>query len=408
MSKPVRILMYSQDSYGLGHLRRATNLANALVNERSDLSILLVVDSPVAPFFDLQPHIDFVKLPTVVKVGAGVFRPGSLLTSYRLVKAMRSTVNREVLSRFHPDLVLVDHMPGGANRELVPALRLIRALNYSTRVVLGVRDIIDDPAVTCAVWQREGFYDTLRRYYDSVLIYGSPDVFATAAKYQIDGVLPGEGARRAGPNLGRRLVESSQCGGPRREHGGLQHGQRDPPLPEAGHSRAAPRPEPRAADARAHFQRARPRDGDRSAGPVGAAPRHGHHEVAGEPYGAVRNADDAWHQYCQDHTAQLAGSRPGFGQVLAGPARLAGQGQSQRPAVTQPRARCTPRRLERLTTASPPPRIDHQAVYDTDAQHSRIWRRCRRPAQETSRYLGVAVPLGFGFRIPSSTGHRRE
>ena len=192
MSKPARILMYSQDSYGLGHLRRATNLANALVGERPDLSVLLVVDSPVAPFFDLQERIDFVKLPTVVKVGAGVFRPGSLLTSYGLVKAMRSTLNRDVVARFHPDLVLVDHMPGGANRDLVPALRLIRALNYSTRVVLGVRDIIDDPAVTCAVWQREGFYDTLRRFYDSVLIYGSQDVFATAAKYQIDGVVPGE------------------------------------------------------------------------------------------------------------------------------------------------------------------------------------------------------------------------
>jgi predicted glycosyltransferase len=190
MSKPARILMYSQHSYGLGHLRRATNLANALVNEQSNLSVLLVVDSPVAPFFDLQERIDFVKLPTVVKVGAGVFRPGSLLTSYGLVKAMRSTVNREVLARFHPDVVLVDHMPGGANRDLVPALRLIRALGYPTRVVLGVRDIIDDPAVTCAVWQREGFYDTLRRYYDSVLIYGSPDVFRTAAEYEIDQVLP--------------------------------------------------------------------------------------------------------------------------------------------------------------------------------------------------------------------------
>jgi predicted glycosyltransferase len=192
MSKAARILMYSQDSYGLGHLRRATNLANALVSERSDLSVLLVVDSPVAPFFDLQERIDFIKLPTVVKVGAGVFRPGSLLTSYRLVKAMRSTVNREVLARFHPDLVLVDHMPGGANRDLVPALRLIRSLDYPTRVVLGVRDIIDDPGVTCAVWQREGFYDTLKRYYNSVLIYGSPDVFPTAAKYEIDQAMPGD------------------------------------------------------------------------------------------------------------------------------------------------------------------------------------------------------------------------
>ena len=76
--------------------------------ERSNLSILLVVDSPVAPFFDLQPHIDFVKLPTVVKVGAGVFRPGSLLTGYGLVKAMRSTVNREVLARFaHGEFKLI-------------------------------------------------------------------------------------------------------------------------------------------------------------------------------------------------------------------------------------------------------------------------------------------------------------
>jgi predicted glycosyltransferase len=192
VNKPARILMYSQDSYGLGHLRRSTNFANALVTERTDLSVLLVVDSPVAPFFDLQEHIDFVKLPTVVKVDAGVFRPGRLLTTYALVKAMRSTVNREVLARFRPDVILVDHMPGGANRELVPALKLLRSLHRSTRIVLGVRDIIDDPAVTCAVWQREGFYETLRRYYDAVLIYGAADVFPTAAKYEIDRALPGQ------------------------------------------------------------------------------------------------------------------------------------------------------------------------------------------------------------------------
>jgi predicted glycosyltransferase len=178
--------MYSQDSYGLGHLRRVTTLANSLVAARPDLSILLVVDSPVAPFFDLQDHIDFVKLPTVVKVGAGVFRPGRLALSYGMVKTMRSTVIREVLAGIEADLLLVDHMPGGANRDLVPALRLIRALNHPTKVVLGVRDIIDNPTVTCEVWKREGFYETLKRYYDAVLIYGSPDVFPTASAYRID------------------------------------------------------------------------------------------------------------------------------------------------------------------------------------------------------------------------------
>jgi predicted glycosyltransferase len=183
MHKHARVLMYSQDSYGLGHLRRATNLANALVRERPDLSVLLLVDSPVAPFFDLQDHIDFVKLPTVVKVGAGVFRPGRLPISYPLVRILRSNVIREVFRRFHPDLVLVDHMPGGANRDLIPALRLMRVVDHRTKVVLGIRDIIDNPPVTRAVWQREGFYQVLRRYYDAVLIYGSPDVFPTAEMY---------------------------------------------------------------------------------------------------------------------------------------------------------------------------------------------------------------------------------
>jgi predicted glycosyltransferase len=185
MIKSARIMMYSQDSYGLGHLRRATNLANSLVTAHPNLSVLLVVDSPVAPFFDLQNHIDFVKLPTVVKVGAGVFRSSQLLTGYSLVRAMRSNVIREVLRRFRPDVVLVDHMPGGANRDLIPALKLIRPLGYATKVVLGLRDIIDNPSITRAVWQREQFYETLKRYYDRVLIYGSADVFPTAEQYGI-------------------------------------------------------------------------------------------------------------------------------------------------------------------------------------------------------------------------------
>jgi predicted glycosyltransferase len=186
-----RILMYTQDSLGLGHLRRATNLANELVTRRPDLSVLLVVDSPVAPFFALRPHIDFVKLPTVVKVDAGVFSPGRLHTGYERVKALRSSLLREALLHFAPHVLLVDHMPGGANRELLPALENARREGLSTRVVLGLRDIIDDPAVTRAVWQREGVYDILRREYHRVLVYGTPDVFDTAENYRLEGALDG-------------------------------------------------------------------------------------------------------------------------------------------------------------------------------------------------------------------------
>ncbi len=181
MAPPPRLMMYTQDSYGLGHLRRATNIANALVRRRSDVSILLVVDSPVAPFFELSEHIDFIKLPTVVKIDAGVFRAGQLLDSYEMVRGMRENLLLEIVRRYAPDLILVDHMPGGANRELEPALQAVRA--QGARLVLGLRDIIDRPEVTRAVWQRDGVYEAIRRYYDQVLVYGLAPLFPTAHHY---------------------------------------------------------------------------------------------------------------------------------------------------------------------------------------------------------------------------------
>jgi len=180
-----RVLMYSQDSLGLGHLRRLTNLANSLIAKRPDLSVLLVVDSPVAPFFELGPNIDFVKLPTVIKVGAGVFRAGKMSIDYEQVLALRSSMLREIVLRLAPGLLLVDHMPGGANRELLPALEAIARHGLPTRVVLGLRDIIDRPAITREVWQREGVYETMQRHYHRVLIYGAPEIFATAEEYRI-------------------------------------------------------------------------------------------------------------------------------------------------------------------------------------------------------------------------------
>jgi len=189
--------MYTQDSFGLGHLRRATNLANELVARRADLSVLLVADSPVAPFFELAPRIDTVKLPTVVKVDAGVYRPGRLHGDYEQVRALRSSLLREIILRFAPHVLLVDHVPGGANRELVPGLTAIRRRGLRTRVLLGLRDIIDDPAVTCALWQREGVYELLRRNYDHVLVYGAPDVFATVEEYHIADAM-GERVRYCG------------------------------------------------------------------------------------------------------------------------------------------------------------------------------------------------------------------
>ena len=42
-----RLLIYSHDSYGLGHLRRCQTIANHLTAVHEDLAVLIVTGSPV-------------------------------------------------------------------------------------------------------------------------------------------------------------------------------------------------------------------------------------------------------------------------------------------------------------------------------------------------------------------------
>ena len=139
MNEPVRMMVYSQDSYGLGHLRRTTNIANAMVGQRTDLTVLMTVDSPVAPFFDLNDRIDFIKLPTVVKVDAGKFKAGQLSTGYERVRDLRSNVIRETTLQYRPHLLLVEDVgvkPYQVHRMLVQ-LRDAGYLSQLQGVVLG-------------------------------------------------------------------------------------------------------------------------------------------------------------------------------------------------------------------------------------------------------------------------------
>ena len=80
---------------------------------------------------------------------------------------MRRAVLRAVFESFAPNLVLVDYMPAGVWGELRQPLA---ALPRETRVVLGLRDVLDAPGVTRENWREAGHEDALRRYYDRVLV----------------------------------------------------------------------------------------------------------------------------------------------------------------------------------------------------------------------------------------------
>jgi predicted glycosyltransferase len=176
-----RLLIYSQDGFGLGHQRRTTLLADEFLRSCPGASALTVSDSPLGKFFSSAAGHDYCKLPSVRKVGPGDWRPVSLSSSFADVLDIRRAMLRTTVEAFRPDVLLVDHMPHGAMGELVPTLEALQ--DEPTVVVLGLRDILDAPAVVRERWRLEGAYEAVEHYYDRVLVYGSPDVFDVAAEY---------------------------------------------------------------------------------------------------------------------------------------------------------------------------------------------------------------------------------
>jgi predicted glycosyltransferase len=51
--------------------------------------------------------------------------------------------------------------------------------------VLGLRDIVDDPALVMENWHEHGIYEVLDELYDHILVYGTPLVFDPRSAYQM-------------------------------------------------------------------------------------------------------------------------------------------------------------------------------------------------------------------------------
>jgi len=66
-----RILIYSHDTFGLGHLRRSRAIANALVAEWPDASVVILSGSPVIGNFEFGSGVDYVRVPGVTKLPDG-------------------------------------------------------------------------------------------------------------------------------------------------------------------------------------------------------------------------------------------------------------------------------------------------------------------------------------------------
>jgi len=166
----VKYLFFTNECVGLGHLRRALVLARALTERDPDASVLIVTGAPIELAHPLPPRVDTVKLPMLARDPSGAQRPGRLAIALPDVRALRSQLALAAARSFRPDVAVVDKAPLGLGDELARALAWLRGAG--TRLVLGLRDIEDEPARVRREWGRPSLRTAFERLYDAVLVYG--------------------------------------------------------------------------------------------------------------------------------------------------------------------------------------------------------------------------------------------
>src|SRR5438876_12043005 len=73
-----RLMTYSHDGFGLGHLRRTSDIARCLVEDVPGSSVLMLIGCPSGSVFPLPSGIDYINIPSILKVDTGLWHPRSL------------------------------------------------------------------------------------------------------------------------------------------------------------------------------------------------------------------------------------------------------------------------------------------------------------------------------------------
>ena len=190
-AKP-KILLYSHDTFGLGNIRRTLLLSQALTDEFPTASILIVTGSPVIHAFRIPDGIDYIKLPSLDRINADHYEPRFLHESAQEVKQTRQAILRTSILGFRPDLMIVDKRASGVDGELLETLQALRCEGLATRLVVGIRDILDEPDRTRLSLINTHTFEIIDDYYDEVWIYGTQAIFDAVKEYAFPDTVAGK------------------------------------------------------------------------------------------------------------------------------------------------------------------------------------------------------------------------
>jgi predicted glycosyltransferase len=177
------ILMYSHDTYGLGHIRRTMAIAANLREPK--INVLILTGSPLVGRFKFPEQVDFVRIPGMMKKTNEEYLPLSIKINAQHALDIRKNIITATAKTFQPHLFIVDKEPLGLKKEVLPTLQWIRRALPWARTVLGLRDIMDDAETVRKDWAKKGIYQTLDALYSEIWVYGRRDFYDPIREYAI-------------------------------------------------------------------------------------------------------------------------------------------------------------------------------------------------------------------------------
>jgi predicted glycosyltransferase len=163
-----RYLFYSHDGYGLGHIRRNSLIAKAVLETDPTAQVSLVTGLGVRTrWLRETPRVRVHRVPPMLKSTDGSYRHENL--SFEDAVREREQVFAALVTEERPDVIVVDRHPYGTAGELRRGLDAGRS--QGAALVLGLRDVLDEPVVVREEMTGLGWAG-VADLYDDILVYG--------------------------------------------------------------------------------------------------------------------------------------------------------------------------------------------------------------------------------------------
>ena len=178
------VLVYVQHLLGIGHLARASLIAEAI--SKAGLRVQLVLGGPPVEGYP-APGLETVTLPPV-RAGEDGFSQLVDLAGRPVGEAYLESRRERLLAAFdalRPDILVIEAFPFGRRQmrfELQPLLERAKHAIWAPVVACSLRDILQEGRKP----QRDReTVEMLERYFDLVLVHGDPQLMALDATFPL-------------------------------------------------------------------------------------------------------------------------------------------------------------------------------------------------------------------------------